>query len=57
MQRVAPRYLKLVTSFNFWPFMLISPLMFVLLFMILLFYVLTSIPYAVASSANLLVRS
>ena len=27
MHRVAPRYLKLVTSSNFWPFMLISALM------------------------------
>ena len=37
----APRYLKLVTSFNFWPFMIISALMlFVLLVMILLFFVL-----------------
>ena len=35
LNRVAARYLKLVTSFNFWPFMLISALMlFVLLVMI-----------------------
>ena len=45
---VAPRYWKLVTSSNIWPFMLIAALMlFVLLVMILLFSVLTSIPYAV----------
>ena len=38
LHRVAPRYLKLVTSNNFWPCMLISALMlFVLLVMILLF--------------------
>ena len=44
LHRVAPRYLKLVTSSNFWPFMLISALMlFVLLVMILLFSVLTSV--------------
>ena len=58
LQRVAPRYLKLVTSSNFWPFMLISALMlFVLLVMILLFSVLISIPYALALSMSLLVRS
>ena len=54
LRRVAPRYLKLVTSANFWQFILISALMlFVLLIMTLFFSVLTSIPYAVA----LLVRS
>ena len=48
MYRVVPMYLKLVTSCNFWPFMLISALiLFVLLVMILVFSVLTSIPYAV----------
>ena len=58
LHRVAPRYLKLVTSSNFWPFLLISALMlFVLLVMILLFSVLTSFPYAVALSTSLLVRS
>ena len=58
MHRVAPSYLKLVTSSNFWPFMLISVLMlFVLLVMILLFSVLTSIPYTVALSTSLLMRS
>ena len=58
LRRVAPSYLKLVTSSNFWPFMLISALMvFVLLVVILLFSVLTSIPYAVALSTSLLVRS
>ena len=40
MHRFAPRYLKLVTSSNFWPFMLISALMlFVLLVTVLLFSV------------------
>ena len=38
LHRVAPTYLKLVTSSNFWLFMLTSALMlFVLLFIILLF--------------------
>ena len=55
---VAPRYLKLVTSSNFWQFMLISALMlFVLLAMILLFPKLVSISSAVALSRILLVRS
>ena len=37
LHRVAPRYLNLVTSSRFWPFMLISAVMlFVLLVMILL---------------------
>ena len=45
----APRYLKLVISSNFWPFMLISALMlFILLVMVLFFSLLTSIPYAAA---------
>ena len=58
LHRVTPRYLKLVTSSNFWQFMLISALiLFVLLVMILLFSVLTSIPYAVTLSTSLLVRS
>ena len=49
LDSVAPRYLKVVTSSNFWPFMLISALMlFVLLVMIVLFSGLTSIPYALA---------
>ena len=49
LHRAAQKYLKLVTSSNFWPFMLISALMlFVLLVVILLFSVLTSIPNAVA---------
>ena len=57
-QRVAPRYLKLVISSNFWQFILIYALMlFVLLVMIFLFSVLISIPYAVALSTSLLVRS
>ena len=55
---VAPKYVKLVTSSNFWPFMLISALMlFVLLVMIFLFSVPTSIPSAVALSMSLLARS
>ena len=58
LQRVVPRYMKLVTSSNFWPFALISALMlFVLLVMLLPFPVLISIPQAVAPSASLLVRS
>ena len=57
LHRLAPRYLKLVTSSNFWPFMLIcTRMLFMLLVMILLFFVLTSIPYAVALSTNLLVK-
>ena len=44
LHRVALRYLKLVTSSNFWLFMLISALMlFVLLVMILLFSVFHSV--------------
>ena len=58
LHRVAPRYLKLVTSTNFWLFMLISALiLFVLFVMILTFYVLTSIPNAIDLSTSLLVRS
>ena len=58
LHRVASRYLKLVTSSNFWLFMLISALMlFVLLVMIFFFSVVTSISYAVALSMSLLVRS
>ena len=39
LHRVAPRYLKLVTSCSFWPFMLISALMLcMLLGMISLFF-------------------
>ena len=58
LHKVTPRYLKLVTSSNVWPFMLISALMlFVLLVMILFFSALTAINYAVALSASLLVRS
>ena len=58
LHRVAPRYLKLVTSSNFWLFMLISVLMlFMLLVMILLFSVLTSTSYAVALPMSLLERS
>ena len=58
LHRVAPRYLKLVTSSYFRPFMLISALMlFVLLVAILLLFVLTSILYRVALFTCLLVRS
>ena len=57
LHKVAPMYLKLVTSSNLWPFRLISVLMlFVLLVMTLFFSVLSSIPYAVAQSTSLLVR-
>ena len=56
LYRVGPRYFKLVTSSNFLPCMLISALMlFVLLVMILLFSVLTSIPYTVGLSTSLYV--
>ena len=48
MHRVAPRYLELVTFSNFWPFVLISALIFMLLVTILLFSVLTSLPNAAA---------
>ena len=42
-------YVTLVTSSSFWPFMSMSALvLFVLLVVVLLFSVLTSIPYAVA---------
>ena len=58
LQSVAPRYLKLLISSNFWPFILIYALMlFVLLVVILLFSVLTSVPYTIALSMSLLVRS
>ena len=58
MHRVAPSYLKLVTSSYFWPFMLISALMlFMLWVMILLFSVLTSILYAIYLQVLVLVRS
>ena len=58
MHRVAPRYLELVTSSNFWPSTLIfASMLFVLLVMILLFSVMTSIPNAVALSTSPLVRS
>ena len=58
MHRVAPGYLELVTSSNFWPFVLISELMFfVLLHMIFLFSLLTSILYAVVLPTSLLVKS
>ena len=58
LHRVAPRYLKLVTSSHFWPFMPIFALMlFELLVMILLFSVLTSIPHAVVLSTSLLAWS
>ena len=48
LHRAAPKYLKLVTSSNFWSFMLMSALMlFVLLVMLSLYSVLTSIPCTV----------
>ena len=56
LHKIAHRYLKTVTSSNFWPFMLISTLMFVLLVMILLFSVLTSILYAVTMSVTTLLK-
>ena len=57
LHRVAPKCRKLVTSPNYWPFMLISALvLFVLLVMSLLFSVLISIPYALALSPSLLAR-
>ena len=58
LHKVAPRYLKLVTSSNFWLFMLIpAPMLFMLLVMILLFSVLTSTPYAIVLSTSLLMWS
>ena len=58
LHKVTPRYLKLVTSSNVWPFMVISALMlFVLLVMILLFSALTAINYAVALSTSLFAMS
>ena len=57
IHRVVPRCLKLVTSSNFWLFMLTSALMlFMLLVMTLLFSMLTSISYAVTLSTSLLVK-
>ena len=58
LNRVVPRYLKLVVPQDFWPFMLISaPTLFVLLIRILLFSMLTSIPNAVGLFTSLLERS
>ena len=58
LHRVAPRYLRLVTSSNVWPIMLIYALtLFVLLVVILLFSVLTSVSFAGALSTSLLVKS
>ena len=55
---LAPRYWKLVSSSNFWPFMLISALTLSgLLVKILLVSVLTFIPYVLALSTSLLVIS
>ena len=45
LHRVARRYLKLFSLFHFWPFVLMSALMFMLLVMSLLSPVLTSILY------------
>ena len=55
LHRVALRYLKVVTSSNFWPFMLISALIYVVPAVghDLAFSMLTSIPYAVALSTSL----
>ncbi|KAH3812586.1 hypothetical protein DPMN_141022 [Dreissena polymorpha] len=50
LDRVAPKYMKLITS-NFSSFMVLSALMLVVLFtMIFDFFVLTSFPYAPALS-------
>ena len=38
LHRVAPRYLKLVTYSNLWPFMLISALMSVVLLVLIFFF-------------------
>lgn len=58
LHKVAHRYLKLVKSFNCWPFMPTSAVMsFVLLVMILVYSVLTLIQYAIALSTSPLVRS
>ena len=58
LHRVAPMCFKLVTSSNFWPFMLIFAVMlFMLLIIILPISVLTSSPYAIALTVSLLVRS
>ena len=58
MRGVSPRYLKVVTSSNFWPSILISALMlFMLLVMMLLLSVLTSILCAIALSTSLVVGS
>ena len=56
LHRVAPKYLKLVTSSSFWLFMISAQMFFVLLVIILLFSGLVSIPHAVALSTSLLVR-
>ena len=49
LHTVALSYLKLITSSNFWPFLLISPLIsFELLVLFLFLSVLSSIPYALA---------
>ena len=47
LHRVGHRYLKLLTSSDFPPFILISALILFVLVMIVFFSVLTSIPYAV----------
>ena len=58
LHRAAPKYLKLITFCSFCLLMLVSALMlFVLLVMILFYSVLVSIPYALALSTSLLVRS
>ena len=58
LHRVESRYLKVFTSSNLWPFMLIPALMLsVLLVVILLFHVLTFHTPLLSLSTSLLVRS
>ena len=55
LHRIAPMYLKLVTSSSFWWLMFIfALLLFLLFFMTLLFAVLTSITYTLALCTSLL---
>ncbi|KAH3833842.1 hypothetical protein DPMN_107158 [Dreissena polymorpha] len=58
LDRIAPRYLKLVTYSNFSSFMVMSVLVLVVLFtMIFDFSVLTSIPYTCTHKANFISES
>ena len=60
LQGIVPRYLQLVTFWNLWPFMMLALMLFELLVCILLFSMLTLIPFALALlalSMSLLVRS